>query len=308
VTIPEPPVVFDARNAALEAAILADPESPEPWLVFGDWLQQQGDPRGVLIMRCAAQRAAPKDPKLQRLLEVRLERFPEYFHGVLGKQGITLRWGFIHRIAMLAFDRGPGAPRLEQCLRARPQGRFVNTIELTVPDLDRCVQVIGELAPETLRSLALVGTDRVKDLEPLVEHIGRLRQLSLIAGLSSRAFATLVDAPMPNVELLALRGDDTPALRAVLARTDLHELVLDYVTPALLDMVAELVPNLVALGVRALDSVSALHLLDHLVRFPKLVTLAGSFMRIDQNVAATLRTKLAVTDFLERYTFSALSK
>jgi len=244
------------------------------------------------------------------MLEVRLERYPEYFYGTLGKQGIMLRWGFIHRIALVAFDRGPGAPRLEQCLRARPQGRFVNTIELTVPDLDRCLQIIGELAPETLRSLALVGTDRVKDLEPLVPQIGRLRQLSLTAGLSSRAFATLVDAPMPKLELLALRGDDTPALRAVLARKDLHvrELVLDYVTPALLDIVAELVPNLTALGVRALDSVSALHLLDHLARFPMLATLAGSFMRIDNKVAATLRTKLAIVDFLDRYTFSALSK
>src|SRR5688572_15486077 len=37
-------------NAELEAAIAADPDQPEPYLVYADWLQSQDDPRGELIV------------------------------------------------------------------------------------------------------------------------------------------------------------------------------------------------------------------------------------------------------------------
>lgn len=37
------------RHAGLEAAIAAAPGDEGPWLVFSDWLQQQGHPRGELI-------------------------------------------------------------------------------------------------------------------------------------------------------------------------------------------------------------------------------------------------------------------
>jgi uncharacterized protein (TIGR02996 family) len=36
-------------TAALEAAILEDPDDDAPYLVYGDWLAAQGDPRGELI-------------------------------------------------------------------------------------------------------------------------------------------------------------------------------------------------------------------------------------------------------------------
>jgi uncharacterized protein (TIGR02996 family) len=39
-----------ARNADLEAAIAADPEDEGPYLVYADWLQSRGDPRGELIV------------------------------------------------------------------------------------------------------------------------------------------------------------------------------------------------------------------------------------------------------------------
>ena len=39
----------DARNPDLEKAIAADPFDRQAYAVFGDWLQEQGDPRGELI-------------------------------------------------------------------------------------------------------------------------------------------------------------------------------------------------------------------------------------------------------------------
>jgi uncharacterized protein (TIGR02996 family) len=38
------------RNAALEKAILANPEDPEPYLVLADWMQAHGEVRGELVV------------------------------------------------------------------------------------------------------------------------------------------------------------------------------------------------------------------------------------------------------------------
>jgi uncharacterized protein (TIGR02996 family) len=49
------------RRAAIEAAIDDDPDDARAYAVYGDWLQEQGDPRGELI---ALQQAAEEDPSL----------------------------------------------------------------------------------------------------------------------------------------------------------------------------------------------------------------------------------------------------
>jgi uncharacterized protein (TIGR02996 family) len=44
-------VAFDAsRRAAIEAAIDEDPDDPRAYAVYGDWLQEQADPRGEPIV------------------------------------------------------------------------------------------------------------------------------------------------------------------------------------------------------------------------------------------------------------------
>src|SRR5262249_23480816 len=39
-----------ARNLALEARVLAEPDDPDAYLVYADWLQAEGDPFGQLIV------------------------------------------------------------------------------------------------------------------------------------------------------------------------------------------------------------------------------------------------------------------
>src|SRR5262245_51595688 len=46
-----------AHNAKLEAAIAADPDDADAYLVYADWLQAQGDPRGELIVLAHANKA-----------------------------------------------------------------------------------------------------------------------------------------------------------------------------------------------------------------------------------------------------------
>jgi uncharacterized protein (TIGR02996 family) len=47
--IESPCALGDPRNDALETAIWANPDDREVWLVYADWLQSQGDPRGEII-------------------------------------------------------------------------------------------------------------------------------------------------------------------------------------------------------------------------------------------------------------------
>ena len=55
----------DARNPALEKAILANPLDRDAYAVFADWLQEQGDPRGELI----SLQLHNKDKAAQKLIE-----------------------------------------------------------------------------------------------------------------------------------------------------------------------------------------------------------------------------------------------
>jgi uncharacterized protein (TIGR02996 family) len=49
-----------AANLDLEAQIAAAPDAPDPFLVYGDWLQQSGDPRGELVALQAARLTATR--------------------------------------------------------------------------------------------------------------------------------------------------------------------------------------------------------------------------------------------------------
>src|ERR1051326_6499348 len=54
-----------AREPALEAAIAAAPEDPAGYLVYADWLQQHGEPRGELIVIQHALVKTPRDRELR---------------------------------------------------------------------------------------------------------------------------------------------------------------------------------------------------------------------------------------------------
>jgi uncharacterized protein (TIGR02996 family) len=57
-----------AQNPELEAMIAAAPEKPDGYMVYADWLQAQGDPRGELI---SVEQALLASPRSKKLLEAR---------------------------------------------------------------------------------------------------------------------------------------------------------------------------------------------------------------------------------------------
>jgi uncharacterized protein (TIGR02996 family) len=127
----------EARNPELEAAILAAPDDPRAYLVYGDWLQAQHDPRGELV---ALQHAMQGEKEPGRFLELRraeqaiFKQHAGYLLGALLPElhRCKLEWrlGFIHS-ARLTFDGTEAAPeQLLELVLSIPSSRFLQELEL----------------------------------------------------------------------------------------------------------------------------------------------------------------------------------
>lgn len=163
----------DPRNAALEAAIEADPFDREAYRVYADWLEEQGDVRAKLIaLQCGSQ-PAPNAGKAVRKLLAENQR---YLLGALARCAKALEWqfGFIHRATL---SRETGALDLAN-LFAHPSGRFL--VELGVAVTSPTVIAKLAAAPKTIRTLSLRSEVMpVVNVEPLAPVIARLFSLSL---------------------------------------------------------------------------------------------------------------------------------
>jgi uncharacterized protein (TIGR02996 family) len=94
----QPPI---ARDTDLEARIAEDPDSLEPYLVYADWLQERGDPRGELITMQILMESA--DAKTLITLRDReralLGKHLDYLRGPLPPTAPTYhRRGFVQQI------------------------------------------------------------------------------------------------------------------------------------------------------------------------------------------------------------------
>lgn len=181
----------DARNPALEKAILANPFDREAYAVFADWLQEQGDPRGELI----SLQLANKDKAAAKLITSQ----SAYFLGPLADhvkvydsngnnstshlrtkeqekawqnaadQAFLWRNGYISRIRLTddeySYDSSESAKYegdLVDILKAafeHPSGRYV--VELSFhsngdpneDDLQDLIDMVGKKAPPTVRKI-----------------------------------------------------------------------------------------------------------------------------------------------------------
>ena len=184
------PTMQDARNPDLEAAIVANPVDRDPYLVFGDWLQQQGDPRGELI----SLQLAGKDAEAEALLAQHADYFlgPLAAHTTVYDEGgnnnasslrtpeqeaawqqihrQAFRWknGFIHYVRLshdeyqagdTAFD-GQIADVLDAALD-HPSGRYVvefafqSNGDPNESDLQDVIDKLAEKAPPTTRKITI---------------------------------------------------------------------------------------------------------------------------------------------------------
>ena len=182
----------------LEAAILSDPLDLDAYAVYGDYLVEQGDPRGELIaVQIAAERSA--DPELGRAALRVFAKHRDYLIGELGSMiatdAFTWRAGFIQRAVlsqdrMLIEDGARVASSLAEVvtkLFSHPSARFLR--ELVIRTNDRSVQgsqkdivdAIARARPQVLRRLQLgdatYGFARIGRLEQLWPSVASLDEL-----------------------------------------------------------------------------------------------------------------------------------
>lgn len=188
-----------ATNPALEAAIADDPDDLARWLVYADWLQAAGDPRGELIV--VQEAALGSDAARAREAEL-LGQHERYLLGVVAdaRAFVELRFrrGFIHAVTVdtVQFMSDPSL-LLAEVLRL-PSARFLG--ELTLPSLGwgedegyaPFVRVLREAGPRpTLRRLA-IGVARAAAEEPV---------------WTSALDLSPLDGLYPNLRSLVVRAD-----------------------------------------------------------------------------------------------------
>jgi uncharacterized protein (TIGR02996 family) len=227
---------------ALEAAIARDPDDAAAYLVYADWLQQRGDPRGELIML----QHHGHDEAANALLR----RHATHFYGGLaarpGLLDVTWRRGFMHTCRFsLDADRGAGHEQralaaLDELL-ALPSARFIRELSIGVMNLpyatyQPAIDVLARHDLRSLRRLALgegvefpaealsIEGGRLPPLFAAAPHVrtlvvhstdenadlsgvARLPLTELrVSGCRGDALATILHAPLPQLVTLALEG------------------------------------------------------------------------------------------------------
>ena len=261
--------MLNARNPALEAPLLADPYDREAWIVYGDWLQQQGDPRGEYIALRAAWLANPSDREARDRLDRCAGHHGDYFRGPLKGE---LGWSFVD---------STGLPMWPTDAITSPEARFVTRLSITPQFEGRVDEIIaqdGPHLPVTVRRLFIGGVD-LTTLAPLAATLDRLHELSFRTAirtdeLSSFEFPALrtldfeYDENNDHFVPRALLGNALPSLVTL-------RLALWGIDGALVSTIAHApyAKQLTSLWLFFLTDAAAKVLLDNISRFPALTEL-----------------------------------
>lgn len=116
------------RNRSMEAEVLRDLADESAWLVYGDWLQTQGEPRGELIALAKAREQKDNEAlarREERLLAIQTLRLPY-------TDGFNLEWerGFLSKVGVDEALRLPAAEHAKHlvALLESPEAPFVRTL------------------------------------------------------------------------------------------------------------------------------------------------------------------------------------
>lgn len=193
-----------ARNPSLEKAINANPESPDAYLVYGDWLQGQRDPLGEFITVTTNFKSDPSNAKLKQRVGELLAKHEDGWLGEtlseLKSDGeLTLTWGFgfLERLAVGGdeYSEHPAVDAYEAIAKCRV-AQFLRELEINVfecddgqPNYDEVLDAMVENPlPKTLRSLAFdvksyqISWTELGDLSKLYPQLQKLESLRIKMG------------------------------------------------------------------------------------------------------------------------------
>jgi uncharacterized protein (TIGR02996 family) len=172
--------VSTSSLAQLETHLRETPEDWQSWLVYADWLLDQGDERGRLIQLEHRLALSPGDARLQREID-KLQKAGSWQPARALRSGggsLLLRHGFVCGLSLY----GEGAATKLRRLLAGPNMQFLTSLELA--DLSgRGVAFLSEVLPQT--HIRRVRMERVQlgqaRLTRLLPALGQLETLELYA-------------------------------------------------------------------------------------------------------------------------------
>jgi uncharacterized protein (TIGR02996 family) len=227
------------KNPELEALIEEDPSDLSRYLIYADWLQQQGDPRGELIIAQHALATGTSTDDLVALDGVEQRLFKMFHAELLGKfascmhvkarysshvRGLAWRCGFL-RAARLPW--GSGVDAIKHII-GHPSARFLEHLAIPADATAGVCEVLKEGIPSTLKSLALTNVYGSTPLAPLTAVPGIRR---LMIGCSLEQLGTNT---MESVEELDVAFGSPESLR-VLGKTMWPSLKRLHITFSVID-------------------------------------------------------------------------
>ncbi|MDQ3369434.1 MAG: TIGR02996 domain-containing protein [Myxococcota bacterium] len=234
--------MWTSTNPDLVARIYANPDDRDAYLVYGDWLSEQGDPRGELITLQVKLEDAPDDPALRaREQQLMAANAPIWLGEIatLDPQkdlGVTWRWGFVDavRLGPATDSYGTSAidfPATIASLMKLPGLHFARELVIGAfdfdPDFDDyptswapCVAALAEHGvPHALQKLRFdrggywdSSSTALGDLSPLYPQLGRLRELTIELG--AMHFGAMDLPSLRKLEIIT-GGLDGENLRAI---------------------------------------------------------------------------------------------
>jgi len=246
---------LDPAAAELEAAIAADPDTPDPYAVYGDLLQERGHPLGALIAIGQERLRRPGSAAVHAAHRSHLAAHSERLLGPLADhQGMLLdvSWymGFIRACRVIAYDRA--YDRAHHWARERPidlghvtrwlldrpgPARFLQKLVVGIGPRDdgaygRVCAAIARRPRPTLRSLSLgdypaeafaaapasaaVAWPMLPGLRELVVRHPELALAPLELPALERLYVRAYATDVPAL----LAGADVPALERLALRID----------------------------------------------------------------------------------------
>ncbi|HZI15486.1 MAG TPA: WGR domain-containing protein [Myxococcus sp.] len=198
-----------ASNPELEAAILSNPDNVDAYLVYGDWLQRQGDPRGELIalQHAAMQASGAEATSLKKQVKARIKKYQDVLLGedlenAEDQEALSeVEWhlGFIRkaRVGRKDFDAEGEVPDIVKALLSHPSARFIQELTIGMADFeenhyDGVISAIAEVGSKTLQRLFIgdfeypdeteMSWTYINDVSPLYKALPALRALRLRGG------------------------------------------------------------------------------------------------------------------------------
>lgn len=126
--------VLGAHHAGLIAGIAADPDEVAHYLVYADWLLEQGDPRGELIRVMEGLERWPVNLELElRRAELWEQHELRFFRPGWAELDLRWRWGFVESLRVGPASVRNGEPRMWvrdaiMSVFHHPSGRFIRRV------------------------------------------------------------------------------------------------------------------------------------------------------------------------------------